>query len=991
LLLGFRLQSHTVEGSSHKNLGDALESQKGVLVPFDSGEIEFIVLDTAAAARHTPHHIADPALGNMQRPPLPLIAGILLVSIGIKLLLIPAYRSTDFEVHRNWLAMTCTLPLREWYFDSTSEWTLDYPPFFAYFEWLMCQVAKLVDSDMVRISTKGYASESTVLFQRGSVIFTDLVLFLSTWYYIFATVRSPPHTQTHTHTPRVSYQIFALVIFNGGLLIVDHIHFQYNGMLLGMLVLCLALAKDDRPIALAAVFSVLVLLKHLFLTLAPVFALYLLLVYCRISTESWITVTFRMSQLAGIAFAALAAAFAPFCVFSNGCHEQLAQIVSRLFPFGRGLVHAYWAPNVWALYYAIDSILAGLGRRWGFFAPYQVAATRGLVGDYPPSLLWAISPASTMCLVILSLIPAVYALFLRPHPSTLTRCVVYASLSAFMLGYHVHEKAILVPLVVQTLVLADDYDDDDGGANRPPTRVHQRHKAAAASDNITPYHHPTKTPLFLLLAGAGTISLFPLLMNLPEFLPKAALGLCYLASVWSFCSTTKHTSPTQTTHRSRPSPPLPHSTAISVVYKGLIPLLFAATEIAHPLLWGQSKMPFLPLMTTSTVCALILIYAWWLSFWQMLCGETATPSLRATLPGPVFHTPTPSPPPPTPTPTPASNRLRSRLKAPTAIALLFLFQLPHHVDSSPPRRPPAATTSPPLKQTIINPLYRQGLTDTLLLEFSRRGHCKIQGLIAQKHVEKMHCAMKLEYSQRKQEAENHFASVVGSGNGPAGQPVGAPPFFQLFNTWRTTTNTPVREFILDAGLGEIAAAVLDVPAVRLFQDSTFIKAQGCSPTSWHSDLRMTPLNTNEFVTFWIPLCPVPDQESGGTGLSYASKSHTDFAAAFWYEIDMVDLSERYEVEDHGDYSLGDVSIHHGWCLHSSPSNEQEETRYALSLSYCADGAPLLPRDDRGEFSIDSCGLARIPDCEDKPSWSEWLTEAGDFLETDQCPIVYKSD
>ncbi|KAH0766128.1 hypothetical protein KY285_001999 [Solanum tuberosum] len=330
---------------------------------------------------HKHHSDQTPILKLKPNRPITEILWVSLVATCIKFLLIPAYHSTDFEVHRNWLAITHSLPLSQWYSDETSPWTLDYPPFFAHFEHFLSFFASLVDPIMIDTE------------------------------------------------------------------------FGYNGFLLGILLISLSALEEGKDLLGGFVFAVLLCFKHLFAVAAPVYFVYLLRHYCR---GGLIRGFGRLVIMGSAVVAVFAAAYGPFLY-----HGQIQQVFHRMFPFGRGLCHAYWAPNFWVFYIILDKVLAFSLVKMGFSVQTPTASfTGGLVGDSSPfAVLPRVTPMVTFSIVLLAIAPCLIKAWKDPQPRMITRWIAYAYTCGFMFGWHVHEKASLhfvIPLAIISLKSVED-------------------------------------------------------------------------------------------------------------------------------------------------------------------------------------------------------------------------------------------------------------------------------------------------------------------------------------------------------------------------------------------------------------------------------------------------------------------------------------------------------------------------------------------------------
>jgi len=215
------------------------------------------------------------------------------------------------------------------------------------------------------------------------------------------------------------------------------------------------------------------------------------------------------------------------------------------------------------------------------------------------------------------------------------------------------------------------------------------------------------------------------------------------------------------------------------------------------------------------------------------------------------------------------------------------------------------------------------------------------------------------------------------------------PLLQVLNTHRF--NPHLYKIATSYRMGQVAAQLLQVPSVRLYQSAMFIKDDNelNQETVYHNDLNMIPLDTGpgNYLTFWCPIRRL-EHSMGDSMLKFAHGSQRDLTFRHWYQPQLLysadEIIARYGIGTPAYLDVGDCTAHSGWVLHgASQQPGTRPPRMALGFGFVASDATVMM------YNGNPRKVRNFPD-EDEISYGPWLPdlEEGQVIDHPLLPIVY---
>lgn len=329
----------------------------------------------------------------------------------------------DFEAQRHWMEITLSLPTSEWYHNSTfndlSYWGLDYPPLTAYQSYFHGLFLRKFHPESVLLNTsRGHESYFGKLMMRWTVLSSDVMTFFPAVLYFIVAYYSGIHSRRKNKID-VLWHI-AIILLNPCLILIDHGHFQYNCISLGLAVGAVAAILSDKDLVACFLFSLALNHKQMSAYFAPAFFAHLLGKSLRHRNP-----VIEVLKLGFVVLVTFALVWWPYLHSLDSFFE----VLSRLAPFERGLYEDYVA-NFWCT----SSILV----KWKRLFTIQ--------------FLKKISLGATIVTFLPSMVQQIWA----PSKQGFLYGLLNSSLAFYLFSYQVHEKSILLPLVPASLLAMEE-------------------------------------------------------------------------------------------------------------------------------------------------------------------------------------------------------------------------------------------------------------------------------------------------------------------------------------------------------------------------------------------------------------------------------------------------------------------------------------------------------------------------------------------------------
>lgn len=355
----------------------------------------------------------------------------------------------DFEAQRHWMELTIHLPIHEWYFYDPLYWGLDYPPLTAFHLYLFGKLGSFINTNWFQfVSSRGLETSDLKTFMRFSSLASELVI------YIPAILGFVSIMGKKLSLGRMDQMAICLIILcQPSLILIDHGHFQFNSVMLGLFLFSLVELIKGNYILASIWFMCSINFKQMGLYYAPFIFAYILsklfVNYNDIKSDNslWkLIAKFNFKKLTEVGITVILTSFviiSPFIIFTDNTKrditEVLKQILIRVFPFERGLFEDKVA-NFWCT----TNIIIKYRDIFSNNDLKRITLVLTLISIMPPCLMIFYKNIFSQNFSSSSTSPVKYLSIVYGFAAT--------SWAFYLFSFQVHEKNVLVPLLPSTLL-----------------------------------------------------------------------------------------------------------------------------------------------------------------------------------------------------------------------------------------------------------------------------------------------------------------------------------------------------------------------------------------------------------------------------------------------------------------------------------------------------------------------------------------------------------